>query len=172
MNRVLTALLLLVISYQLRAQITPLEGRLLNYRLIGFSFPQKQKVARNTIEIAAGNYDSEEDFSKNIIASFSGATNKIIGEVAAFGKKYTWRSVCINTDSSRSKSSLHHFSTRIIGLVDTNVTRLRIMKNAEKYKDAYVFLDETHTLYDMKGIPVWCLPLKEKTVMDLKLSPL
>ena len=171
MNRVFTTLLLLAISYQLRAQITPSEGRVLNYRLIGFSFPQKQKVALNIIEIAAGIYNNEEDFNKNIIASFSGATNKIIGEVPAFGKEYTWRSVCINKDSSKTKSTLHRFSTKINEQADTNAARLRIIKNAKKYKDAYIFLDDTHTLYDMKGSPVWCLPVKDKTVMDLKLSP-
>ena len=40
--------------------------------------------------------------------------------------------------------------------------RLRIIKHAVKYKDAYVFLDGNRALYDMEGHPVWFLPDVER----------
>ena len=157
MYKILTGIFLyLTAFYQLDAQILPGEGSKLNYRLIGFTFPSKQSVNTYKIEIAAGTYHSEDLFKKNIIASFSGDTNKIVGEVPAFGKQYTWRYVYMNT--VQTKSRFYHFSTSIIPEADTNVIRLRIMKHAEKYKDAYVFSETTRTLYDMNGVPVWFLP--------------
>ncbi|MFI5140131.1 MAG: aryl-sulfate sulfotransferase, partial [Sphingobacteriales bacterium] len=129
------------------------------------------------IQIAQGHYDNVDSFKKNIIASFSNDSNKIIGEVPSFGKEYTWRTVFANIDSTKTKGQLHHFSTMIIPEVDTSVTRLRITKSAEKYKDAYVFIDATKVLYDMNGMPVWFLPnidgLESESIgtRDLKLSP-
>ena len=163
MYKVLSVLFFLITYGKTWAQILPKEDGKLNYRIIGFSFPvpkgsllTKQGVARYKIEIASGKYDNEDLFKKNIISSFSSNKNKIVGEVPAFGKQYTWRYIC--TNPVEIKSSLYHFSTAIISEVDTNVTRLRVMKHTDKYKGAYVFLDATRTLYDMNGMPVWFLP--------------
>ena len=159
MYKFLTGLLFFffIIPYQLRAQILPKEGSELNYRIIGFLFSKGQPGSKYKIEIAAGNYNNEDSFTQNLIKSFDGDKNKIIGEVPAFGKQYTWRSVTSDR-ATITKSELHHFRTMINRVVDTNVTRLRIIRNTEKYKDAYVFMDGNKALYDMNGSPVWFLP--------------
>jgi len=176
MPKVLSFLFLLVISYQLNAQIYPQENSTLHYRIIGFSFPKIKDANNYTIEIAAGNNNTEDAFKKNIIISKKTDANKLIVEVPSFGKEYTWRSVW-SIKGATTASSMHHFSCVISSEVDTNVTRLRILKKAEKYKDAYVFMDGSNTLYDMDGNPVWYVPVKGKLnpkkgkLWDMKLTP-
>ena len=144
MYKIIAVLFFLIIPGIIWAQILPKEGSKLNYRIIGFSFPAKQDVTKYTIEIADGKCNSEESFKKNIIASFSSDTNRIIGEVPSFGKEYTWRIVFVN-NATKTKNELHHFSTMMVPEVDTNIMRLRIIKQAKKYKDGYVFVDERNT---------------------------
>jgi len=158
------------------AQVFPKEGSALYYRLVGFSFPQQKWASKYKIEIATGNYDNEQVFEKNIVTTVYCPGGKIITEVPFFGSRYTWRIVFITSDSGRTKSILYHFSTRTSPDVDTSLTRLRVIKVAEKYKDAYVFVDATRVLYDMKGEPVWFLPgsdVENRAAYprDLKLSP-
>jgi len=174
MNKTLACLFLLVIPCQLNAQILPKEGSELHYRLIGFSFRQGPAGCKYKVEVAVGNYNNEDSFKKNIIVSFTSYSNKLIGEVPSFGKQYTWRAVFTNTHLDKTENKLFHFSTKIVPDVDTNVTRLRITKNAEKYKDWYIFSDGARTLYDMNGQPVWFMPdMKglKMTPRDIKLTP-
>ena len=133
----------------------PAEGSKLHYRLIGFSFSGVERGSY-TLQIAAGNYNSPDSFRKNIGVSLKTNKTKIVAEVPFFGKEYTWR-VIINNKTGDG-AGFHHFCTSTVPFVDTNIARLRILKKAEKYKDAYVFLDGVKTLYDMKGRPVWYLP--------------
>ena len=158
------------------AQIFPKENSLLHYRIIGFSFPAVTSVANYTVEIASGNCTSEDMFRKNIISANKTEKNKLIAEVPSFGKEYTWRAVW--TEKSKTVTgSMHHFSCIISSEVDTSVTRLTILKSAERYKDAYVFMDGSNALYDMNGNPVWYLPVKGKLnpkkskLWDMKLTP-
>ena len=177
MYKILTVLFFLTIPGKTWAQILPKEGSKLNYRIIGFSFPAGNTGCKYKIEIAAGNFNSEESFKKNIITSFSNDKNKIIGEVPSFGKEYTWHVVHMNKNGTQTKSALHHFSTGMIPEMDTNIIRFRVIKPAEKYKDAYIFLDGIGALYDMNGKPVWFLPLRgdgmNKNILrrDIKISP-
>ncbi len=127
------------------------------------------------LEIAKGRYETDDLFRKNIILSLDVNTDKTIAEVPAFGSQYTW---CVtDRDAAKTRIVLHHFSTAIIPNVDTNVTRLRILKNTGAYKDAYVFIDGTRTLYDMNGMPVWFFPNIEHfpsdnfELRDLKITP-
>ena len=174
MLRILSLFSLIVLVPQhLTAQIMPRECSVLNYRIIGFSIPPEQKVINYTLEIAAGNYNSEDSFKKKIINTLHNKTNKIIAEVPFFGSAYTWRVVYTFSKSSKTITSLFHFSTGTIPEVDTTITRLRITKPALKYNDAYVFLDGNKALYDMTGHPVWYLPKtegKSLSPIDLKLS--
>ena len=166
--------LLVLLPFALSAQVLPKDRSELNYRLIGFSFPSKNKTVNYTLEIAKGNYESEASFKKNIIKSIPGATNKIIAEVPSFGSQYTWCAVYTVSDARETATKLFHFSTGYIPEVDTGVARLRITRPASEYSDAYVFLDDYKTLYDMNGNPVWYLPEIEGgkiTPRDLKLSP-
>ncbi len=168
--------LFFILTGRLKSQILPSEGSKLNYRLIGFSFPETGSQVNNyTIEIAAGDYYSEDSFKKNVIKKLPVKQNKIIAEVPSFGRQYTWRAVTANNPESR-KSEFHHFSTSMVPEVDTNIARLRIITPAEKYKDGYVFLDGNKALYDMNGHPVWYLPdiegpIDYRKLRDLKISP-
>ena len=165
-------LILLLIPLQLLSQIFPKEGGVLNYRLIGFRFNSPQIPNSCTVEIASGYLDSDSSFSRNIIKSERTEKNKLIIEVPSFDTSYTWRVIYNGSNPTRSK--LFHFRTGSILDIDTNINRLRILKKAEKYKDAYFFVDENKALYDMNGRPVWYLPnsgSKNAAVRDLKISP-
>jgi len=166
----------MVCRQECAGQIYPKEGSELYYRLIGFSFPAQSWAVRYGVEIAQGNYTDAGVFEKNISQRINSRSSKIIGEVPFFGVRYTWRIVFVTKDSGRKYSILYHFSTRTSPDVDSTVSRLRVTKAAEKYKDAYVFLDGTRVLYDMNGKPIWFLPgsdwnSKEAYPRDLKLSP-
>ncbi len=177
MCRVLLFLFLLASSFQgVTGQVLPSEGGKLSYRIIGFTFPAQNWATSYDIEIANGTQTAEAGFYKNVIKTIHSKSNKIIGEVPAFGKPYTWRIVLMGKDGTKTKSYLYHFSTLMSRNVDPAVSRLRITKAAEKYKDAFVFVDGMRALYDMKGNPVWFLPgtdgaNKEVATRDLKLTP-
>ena len=161
MYKILTGLFfLLVISYQLGAQIFPQGNAQLYYRIIGFSFPALPNADSYTIEIAKGNYNSESALEKNKVATVTGKKNKIIAEVPSFGCEYSWRIISGSSSNKQLqiKSQIYHFSVKIMPDVDPRITRIRITKSAEKYKDCYIFIDDTRALYDMKGNPVWFLP--------------
>ena len=161
--------------FNLISRILPEEGRSLNYRIIGFYFPTSQNISNYKLEIATGYYYSEDSFRKNIIKTFSGKNDKMIAEVPSFGCQYTWRAVYSGPTSVIMNSELHHFSTSMCPELDTAHNRLRILKAATKYKDAYVFLDGNKVLYDMNGHPIWYLPNRYRdfssNLRDLKISP-
>ena len=174
MYKFFIALAFFIIPTQGSTQVLPKEGGKLHYRIIGFSFPKISNKNSYTIQIAKGNYNTVDSFKKNVTITLNSRKNKIVAEVPAFGTAYTWRVVYHNPTSSDTAGGLNHFSTNYIKLVDTNNTRLRIIRSAVKYKDAYVFLDGTKTLYDMKGNPVWSLPDINGVgapPRDLKLTP-
>ena len=178
MNKILPCILLyLFLPQQAWTQLHPEEGSRLHYRLIGFSFPQVKNTLKYTVEIADGNYTSEQEFDSHIIQHYTTKTNKLIGEVPSFGMPYTWRITHIAPDKTTQKSRLYHFSTNKLPCADTQYMRLRIIKKAAKYSEAFVFCDKNRVLYDMNGSPVWYMPdlpgrVNEKTdVRDIKLSP-
>ena len=155
----ITYLLLILLPYSihLHAQVLPREGSSLNYRLIGFSFPAKEKTSTYRLEIAEGNISTDDSFRHSIIYSVADTGNKIIATVPAWGSSYTWRAVYLKKNKPFAQTPLYHFSTQKSPDVDTSLVRLRIVDTAKKYKDAYVFLDDNKSLYDMKGNPVWFL---------------
>ena len=139
--------------------LLPKEGSKLNYRIIGFSLPaergNKKPEAGYIIEIALGSHHIEDSFKKHLVKTINTKTTRVIGEVPLFGKQYTWR---VSSKAQKTPGEFHYFSTLTIPDVDTAVTRFRIIQQAEKYKDAYVILDATRAIYDMKGNAVWFLP--------------
>jgi hypothetical protein len=158
MNRTLLLLFIFISIPGLKAQMLPQNGSVLNYRLVAFSIPHVQKVHQYCIEIADGFQDNHASFRKNIIKTVSGKTGRMIAEVPDFGKQYTWRYVDTDNYSVASYSEMFHFSTGSVTEVNPDIVRLRVIKKAEKYKDAYVFLDDNKVLYDMNGKAVWYLP--------------
>ena len=77
MYKLFTALAFLIISHRAVAQVLPKEGSKLHYRLIGFSFPEVKNNSY-TLQIAEGNYNTEDSFKKNIIVSLNSKKNKIV----------------------------------------------------------------------------------------------
>ena len=161
-------------NQQVKSQVLPKEGSILNYRLIGFSLPPGQATG-SEIEIATGYYNSIDSFKRNLVVTLPCKNNKLIGEVPFFGKAYTWR--VVNAAKPGANNKLHHFATGSIKETDTANARLRVLKKASKYQDAYVFLDGMKALYDMEGHAVWYLPdvdnvhADKPVLRDLKLSP-
>ncbi len=148
----LTAILLPIFS---KAQVLPVEGGNLNYRLIGFSVPKIDGAIKYSFEIATGNCNTEKPFRKNIVHTIVQDSSKLITVVPYFGKSYTWRVVYKNKNKIVDKTPFYHFSTLSCPDVDTALLRLRVVESAKKYQDAYVFLDDNKALYDMTGQPVW-----------------
>src|SRR5580658_9305580 len=137
----LLVLLLAILPLSLKATVFPKEGSQLNYRLVGFSLPFENGKGKYKIEIAEGSYNNIDSFERNITITTYARTNKIIGEVPSFGRQYTWRAMYIAGNSEQKKSRLYHFSTGFLPVVDSSQFRLRIIKHAEKYRDASVFVD-------------------------------
>ncbi len=174
LQKVFFLLFFVFVSSHLRAQIVPRDNSSLNYRIIGFSFPADNECKSYRIEIASGDYNTEDSFIKNIILSPVSKTNRLIAEVPAFGSKYTWRIIYAHKKNDIQKSAFYHFSTNITKQVDTTFRRLNIIQQAGAYKDAYVALDGGGVIYDMKGNPVWYLPdpgASNYLVGDMKLTP-
>ena len=167
--------LVLLVPLSLIARTTPEEGSKLNYRIIGFSFPDKEQAHNYKLQIAQGNYSDEKTFLEHVIVTENAKKNKIVAEVPEFGKQYTWRVIYGGTTAANGE--LHHFSTLTSPDVDTAVMRMRITHASEQYKDSYVFVDCNKMLYDMNGKPVWFFPEIEGRnidnihLRDLKMSP-
>lgn len=164
-------LLFCLASTHLYSQIWPKEGSILNYRLIGFSFPGTVKAKEYKIEIAKGFYISEDSFNSKLSTTIHATQNRVIGEVPQFGQQYSWR---VLPEGNDKKGEIHHFSTVSIPEADTTNMRLRILTPSDEYKGAYVLLDNNKVMYDMKGNPVWFLPDKIAAgayPTDMKVSP-
>ena len=157
------------------SQLFPDDSAVLNYRIIGFTFPAVSNSGSYKIEICLGNY-SDNDFNRHISLTIKGTGNRIIGKVPAFNTCYSWRVLAFHDSKVIATGMVHHFSTGISPFIDTAANRMNVTHKPDKFKDAYVFADATRALYDMNGDPVWYLPHIEgvksdsATVRDLKLS--
>ena len=159
-------------------QLLPKEGAALHYRLIGFSDPQVSSSAGYMLQVALGNYSTEDSFLRHVVVTRNLKKNSAIAEVPLFGKQYTWRIVPHSNTTQPLQGKLFHFSTTSIPDVDTDNTRLRVIKSGDLYKNALVFMDGNKGIYDMKGNPIWYLPKinelsteQMRDVRDMKLSP-
>ena len=160
----------------LLAQVTPKEGDALNYRVVGFSFPEQKQTTGYKVEIAKGYFQREDSFAKNIFATIATKKNRAISEVTDFGSQYTWRVVYLSR-SKTTNGEFHHFSTLSSPDINPDSARMRVVMTSEKYKDNYVFIDGNRVLYDMKGNPIWFFPQIEDVapgqvhIRDLKITP-
>ena len=179
MRRYLAILSLLCLAANpVKSQIFPSEASVINYRLVGFSFPRLNQSIGYRLEIAECNCNSIDQFKAKIISRISDSTNKIIAEVPAFGSHYTWRITTKLKNGTSTTGPLNHFITGSIPEVDTTATRIRVVRQAKKYTDAFVFVDNNKALYNMSGRPVWYLPeikgvkqTPNSVLRDLKLTP-
>jgi arylsulfotransferase ASST len=173
MNRLLIMLILTTIPFLLRAQLHPGEGARLNYRIVGFSFPQF-KANHYGLEIAQGYYSSNDSFEKNKVVTATSEKSYLVAEVPSFGCNYTWRVTYSQENKAAKKSELHHFSTIMNDRVDTAKRRLSILHIAETHKDDYVMVEGGGIIYDMKGNPVWCISDSMgfgNNAIDVKFTP-
>lgn len=151
----------------------PTENSRLNYTLIGFNWPLQPEGTMYTFEIAEGNFTDQKTFEKNIFKKQQTARNKLVMEVPRFNSFYTWR---IRFSNNRP-SILHHFKSELPDSIKKQLPRLRITKQADSYKNAYVFSDGGKALYNMTGDVVWYLPTQfpylsnPGLIADLKLTP-
>jgi hypothetical protein len=156
MRLLFLAIFFIFSSSVLFSQHLPKEGSYLNYRLIGFSFPEDKKGNGYVLQISKGNHKTSESFSKNIFCSVSLTTTRRFEELPLFGEEYTWR--VLYSGTRKNDSSLHHFSTISDERVDTSNLRLRVIQSNERYKDLFVSVDAGCVIYDTKGMPVAFLP--------------
>ena len=166
---------LFFVSQLATAQLWPPEGRIVNYRLVGFSAPEPCNGCVQQIEIATGHFDVEDSFSHHVILSRMLQAGKAIVEVPGFGTEYTWRILRSNEAGNNLSGPLHHFKTGTNLVTDTAGLRLRVVKNSTTLAETYFFLDGNKGLYDKDGRLIWYLPVIDGidygTVTDLKLSP-
>ena len=157
------------------AQVMPRDGSILNYRMIGFSFPAAKGI-KYRIELARGICNDEQTFNKNILKTINipgKDNNKVISEVPEFGMQYTWREVPSVT-KDRTTGSFHHFQVGRIPNADPSKMRLRVTNNTGKYNDLFIFADGNRVLYNLRGEAVWYLPNieglinEEVQIRDLK----
>ncbi len=161
-----TAVCLAVIfPFLLAAQVSPREGALINYRIIGFTFPEKVKNSY-VLEIARGTHWVEDSFAGKIFVKHPARVAKVMEEVPSFGRDYTWRIVYTDDKKKVTKSTLYHFSTQYFKGADSTLNRLRIIDAAKKYKDDFVFIEALKAVFDMNGRPVWCLPVVDGVTSD------
>jgi hypothetical protein len=171
----ITAILLATFIYSAAlAQIFPNEGDKLNYRIVGFSWPEISSRG-GFLEIARGTFYSDSGFRGNIIFHQDVMGKRITAEVPAFGSSYTWR--VVNAGEPSLQAVFHHFTTGVCPAVDSQLTRLRILTPASSRRDGFVLTDGNRVMYDMNGNPVWYLPEiagvtdGKRPIRDMKLSP-
>jgi Arylsulfotransferase (ASST) len=177
MRGIAAILLLLLYCNAASAQISPVEGRRLNYRRIGFSVPANDSAVRYRLLIAKRVTNNEDTFKKYTIRTLTNAGSYMIAEVPDFNEDYTWRMEYINKKGKAVAGAFHHFSTGYVPAIDSCEMRLRVITPAKKFKDHYMFIDGQNVLYDMNGRPVWYLPVQDKrtganaSTRDMKLTP-
>ncbi|MBN8672278.1 MAG: aryl-sulfate sulfotransferase [Chitinophagales bacterium] len=140
------------------AQVLPANGDSLHYRLIGFSVPLQPQATGYRLEIFTFNTSKAKSLSAKPILTQQEKTNKIIATVPAFGKQYVWRVLYLNGKNAIGKSETYDFVVRENPYSNKEVARVDVINAATKYKDMLVFFDNTRSLYNMQGEPVWFLP--------------
>lgn len=153
-------LLAIVIVNVTNAQVKPLNGSTLNYRIIGFQVPQNVKAVTYTLQIALDSVAKADEFERRTIIEQMSSSNKIIETVPTFNMLYTWRVVCKDKAGKIvSKTPLYYFRTGYIKYIDTSVYKMAVYNNTKAVKDVYMMLDNCGVMYDMNGVPVWYLPV-------------
>jgi hypothetical protein len=135
------------------AAILPAEGAVLHYRLVGFSFPADEMATSYRLEI----FDSS--INSLPIVTKEANSNKIIAVVPEFGKKYAWRIKYLKKKKVIATGEPHYFSVNANPFSGKTVSRVVVVDSASKYRDMLLFFDNTRSLYNMDGEPLWYLPV-------------
>ncbi|NDC41382.1 MAG: hypothetical protein EBZ77_07515 [Chitinophagia bacterium] len=169
---VLTAFALLC-GTQGRAQVHPADGAALHYRIIGFRDNALSVNEQHTLLISADTSGQADSFNRHILVRKTFTGNRVVAEVPAFGRKYTWRMVATGAITGR----IHQFNVLYSVFTDTLLCRMRVTRPATRFADGYFFNDGALALYNMKGEPVWFVPSLDSgeypnvSIRDLKMSP-
>ncbi len=79
-RNVVKLLVFLVLPSNVFAQVLPVKDAKLNYRIIGFSFPDIPANANSKLEIAEGYYNNIDSFQKNIITTQKCNKNRVVAK--------------------------------------------------------------------------------------------
>lgn len=165
-------------SIRVHAQFLPKDGDTLNYRLIGFAFPSMEKATEYQIEVSEYSFQPNGEQVVNKIFEKRYGTNRVIETVPEFGKSYKWRVLYKKKNKTINTTPYYYFSTAKNPFSSPAITRLNIIDAATEHKDLLVFFDNTRTLYNIKGEPLWFLPPIEgvtndniNSIRDIKLTP-
>lgn len=171
------AILLFINSDIVYGQVTPTNRSTINYRLTGFSAPEKKDVTAyefvvNKLIIT----DTGETVEEHVFTRKS-STNKIVELLPEFGTTYTWKINYYKGEELLESSQLYRFATGYDKLVDPEYNRLRILHNDGTNNEMAIFIDAMKVLYNNKGEALWYLPNitgkvdNTKRIRDLKVTP-
>ncbi len=170
----LLTLILFSYHFSATAQVTPADSSQLNYRLIGFSVPEKKGVTHYEFEISelADEYSTTE----TPVLIKKANTNHLIATVPQFGKSYKWKVNYYKRKKIIGSSTTYSFTTGNSQNVDTSRYRLRVTINNMPENNMYLFADGTRTLYDLEGNALWYLPdipgvtNEKSSIRDIKVT--
>ena len=164
----LSVFISILFAHTTAAQMQPANNASLHYRLIGFSVPEHEKATHYQLEVFEG--------AKKVLSQKS-EQHKIVATVPAFGKDYTWHIKYYKKKRLIDSTARYNFTVLNNPFSDTSVSQVQIIDSVEKYDDLLVFFDNTRTLYNMQGEPLWFLPIiagvsdsTQGIMRDLKLT--
>lgn len=141
------------------AQILPVEGDSLNYRIVGFRVPEIKGTKSYIVEIAEGNFDKRKAFTNEISITAEDSIHELIAKVPHWAAAYTWRVRYLNDKRKETDATpLYHFTTLYTRFADTSKNKTLVLTKAEKYKDMLIIQDYAPVMYDMDGELVWFIP--------------
>lgn len=150
------------------AQMRPAPGAVLHYRMAGFSFPKLKGATEYTLHV----YEADHKVLLKPIITKAINENRVIATLPAFGRKYSWQVIYQSKGRQVGKSKMQYFSVAANPYADTSRARIVVVDSAAKYSDMLVFFDNTRTLYNMKGEPLWFVPfikgMTDSTQGDLR----
>lgn len=158
---------LFLCTIPVHAQLLPYQNTTVHYRIVGFKDkPQRPRVKSYILEVANGNVSAGPLFDDNIIFKKTSNKKEIIAEVPNWGTTYSWRINELYEDGILLYGEIWQFTTGIFPGIDSNSMRMRIIKDNEKYKNAYFILDSRRGIFDAKGQLIWYLPAIEGIVNE------
>ncbi len=147
-------------QFKTQAQVLPKDGDTLNYRLIGFSFPEHKKATEYLLEVYEYSPDADVDiFIKDEpVLAKTFTRNRVIETVPEFDKQYKWHVKYLRKGNILDSTEYRYFTTGYHRNADTAHRKLKVLENKLQNKELLIFIDGTRTLHNTKGEAVWYLP--------------
>jgi len=175
---IITLFFLSVCVQYVIAQVIPEPGIRLNYRLIGFSFPQYKKSTSHILQVEEYYIKNDGGIVATPVHEQQYFTNQAIVTVPYFGRKYRWRVQHVKKGAVVNTTPYYEFEVMDNPFSGENITRVKIIDSASRYKSMLVFFDNTRTLYNIHGEPLWFLPAIDGVtdnmitgIRDMKVTP-